>query len=235
LVGWVHPRWTLRFGRFLMPTFANGSIFDWDVGRAHGDNLELTVQPATVGTVLRLVAYENHGRMGRYADALAQAQASGQPPNVAADSQPGRRKYGFGLNLEQSLADSGETGAFVRLGWNDGHTEDFVFTESDRHLSAGVQLSGARWGRGDDRVGLAGLRHGLSPDHEAYLAAGGLGFLLGDGRLRYGHEAIVEGYYRVQAGRFVQLSADVQHIWNPGYNRDRGPATVLSLRLNVRY
>ncbi len=235
VAAWVHPRWTLRFGSFLMPTFANGNRFDWDLRRAHGDNVELTAQPAAVRTVLRVLAYENHGRMGRYADALARAQTSGQPPNIVADDQPGRRKYGFGLSLEQPLADSGETGAFVRVGWNNGETEDFVFTEADGHLSAGVQLSGAHWGRGDDRVGLAGLRHALSPDHEAYLAAGGLGFLLGDGGLRHAHETIIEGYYRAQAGRFLELSADVQHIWNPGYNQDRGPATVLTLRLNLRY
>jgi high affinity Mn2+ porin len=231
LVGWVHPRWALRFGRFLMPTSANGNGFDWN---AHGDNLELTVQPPRVATVLRVLGYANEGRMGRYADALARAQGSGQPPDIVADDRPGRHKYGVGLNVEQPLADSGETGAFVRLAWNDGHTESFVFTEVDRHVSAGAQLSGVRWRRGSDRVGLALVAHGLSRLHEEYLASGGRGFLLGDGRLDYAHETIVEGYYRAQAGRLAQVSADVQHIWNPGYNRDRGPVTVLSLRLNVR-
>ncbi|HVH66914.1 MAG TPA: carbohydrate porin [Gemmatimonadales bacterium] len=234
-VGWVHPGWTLRFGGFLMPTFANGNRFDWDVRRAHGDNLELTMQAPSVATVLRFLAYENYGRMGNYADAVSRARTSGQTPDIVADDQPGRRKYGFGVNVEQPLADSGETGAFVRLGWNDGRTEDFVFTEVDRHLSAGMQLSGVHWGRTDDRLGLGALRHGLSPEHAAYLAAGGRGFLLGDGRLNYGHETIVESYYRAQVGRFVQLSADVQHIWNPGYNHDRGPASVFTMRLNLRY
>jgi high affinity Mn2+ porin len=235
VAGWVHPRWTLRAGRLLMPTFANGNVFDWNERRAHGDNVELTVQPASVGTVVRVLAYENHARMGDYAEAIARAQASGQLPDIVADDRPGRRKYGFGLNLEQPLADSGETGAFARLGWNDGHTEDFVFTEADRHVSAGVQLDGVHWGRADDRIGLALLAHGLSPVHAQYLANGGRGFLLGDGRLTYAHETVVEGYYRAQAGRFVQLSADVQRIWNPGYNRDRGPAAVFSLRLNLHY
>jgi hypothetical protein len=234
-VGWVHPHWSLRLARFLMPTFANGTVFDWNVRRAHGDDVELTVQPRGVATVVRVLAYENHARMGDYAEAIARAQTSGGTPDIVADDAAGRRKYGFGVNVEQPLADSGETGAFVRAGWNDGHTEDFVFTEVDGHVSGGLQLSGAHWGRGDDRIGVAMLGHGLSTGHEEYLARGGRGFLLGDGRLSYGHETIFEGYYRAQAGRFVQASADVQHIWNPGYNRDRGPVNVLSLRLNLRY
>jgi hypothetical protein len=234
-LAWVHPRWTLRVGSYLMPTFANGNIYDWDLRRAHGDNLELALQPDGRGTTIRLLVYENHGRMGSYAEALARAQATGQVPDVASDDRPGRIKYGFGFNVERPLADAGETGAFLRAGWNDGRTEDFVFTEVDRHVSAGLQLSGARWHRALDRIGIAMVAHGLSPDHRAYLAAGGSGFLLGDGRLRYGPEQIVEGYYRLQLGRYGQVSPVFQFITDPGYNRDRGPATVASLRLSLRY
>jgi high affinity Mn2+ porin len=63
-------------------------------------------------------------------------------------------------------------------------------------------------------------------------AGGGVGFLLGDGALRYGWEEILELYYRFQLGKAWQVSPDVQTIRDPGYNRDRGPATVLSLRVN---
>jgi len=121
------------------------------------------------------------------------------------------------------------------LGWNDGHTESFVFTEVDRHLSVGTQLSGARWGRARDRLGVAGLIHGLSGPHRDYLAAGGLGFLLGDGGLDYGAEMILETYYRVQIGSYVEVSPDAQLIARPGYNRARGPAAALALRVNARY
>jgi carbohydrate-selective porin OprB len=219
----------------MMPTFANGNVFDGDIAHARGDNLQLTLRPGALGTVLRLLAYQNHGRMGVYADALARASATGTVPDIVADDQPYRVKYGLGLSAEQPLADGGETGIFLRAGWNDGRTEDFCFTEVDRHLSLGLQATGRHWNRGDDRVGVAVLRHGLSSDHAAYLAAGGSGFLLGDGRLDYAHELIAELYYRLQVGRWIELSPDVQHVWNPGYNRDRGPATVLSLRLNARY
>ncbi len=235
VVAWVRPTWELRLGSYMMPSVANGNVFDGDIGHARGDNLQLTLRPGSLGTVLRLLGYQNHGRMGVYADAIALAQATGTVPNIVADDQPDRVKYGLGLSAEQPIADGGETGVFFRAGWNDGRTEDFCFTEVDRHVSLGLQATGSRWGRGDDRLGLALLRHGLSPDHARYLEAGGSGFLLGDGRLDYARELIAELYYRLQVGRFLELSPDVQHIWNPGYNRDRGPATVLSLRLNARY
>ncbi len=235
VVAWVRPTWELRLGSYMMPSFANGNVFDGDIGHARGDNLQLTLRPGSLGTVLRLLGYQNHGRMGVYADAIALAQATGTVPNIVADDQPDRVKYGLGLSAEQPIADGGETGVFFRAGWNDGRTEDFCFTEVDRHVSLGLQATGSRWARGDDRLGLALLRHGLSPDHARYLEAGGSGFLLGDGRLDYARELIAELYYRLQVGRFLELSPDVQHIWNPGYNRDRGPATVLSLRLNARH
>ena len=234
VVAWVEPRWVLRVGTFAMPTIANGNQFD-GFPRARGDNVELTIRPGSRGTVIRALVYENQARMGDYAEALARAAATNSAPNIVADDRPGRTKQGAGLNVEQPLADGGETGLFARAGWNDGRTEDFVFTEVDRALSGGLQLAGAHWHRAADRVGLAYVLHGLSSDHRAYLAAGGQGFLLGDGRLRYGEEGIFEGYYRAQLGPYVELGPDVQWIHNPGYNRDRGPAAVASLRLNVRY
>ncbi|HYL21815.1 MAG TPA: carbohydrate porin [Gemmatimonadales bacterium] len=232
---WIERRWALRAASFLMPTFANGNILDWDVAHAHGDQVEVTLGPANPGTVVRVMAYANHARMGRYAAAILVAQQTGQPPNIVKDDAPGRTKYGVGVNLEQPLADSGETGLFARFGWADGTNEDFVFTEVDRHASVGIQVAGTHWRRGRDVVGIGFVDHGLSDVHREYLALGGLGFLLGDGRLRYGHERIVEAYYRLQLGPWVQLSPDVQEVWNPGYNQDRGPATILGLRLNVRH
>ena len=232
---WVHPRWTVKLGSYLMPTFANGNFLDWSIRHAHGDNVELTLTPGGAAPVIRLLAYQNHARMGLYAEALARAQGTGQPPSIVADDQPGRRKHGFGLNLEQPLADSGQTGAFLRAGWNDGRTEDFAFTEVDRHVSVGLQVAGARWRRSQDRLAVAVVAHGLSPDHRAYLAAGGMGFLLGDGQLNYGQERILESYYWLQLERHMALSVGGQVIDHPGYNRDRGPAAVGTLRFNLRY
>ncbi|HKT59946.1 MAG TPA: carbohydrate porin [Gemmatimonadales bacterium] len=234
-IAYVAPSWTLRLGSFQMPTAANGNVFDRDLVHARGDNIELTVMPTHIGSVVRLLAYQNHARMGDYREAIARALARDTVPDIVADDQPGRRKYGFGLNVEQPVADSGETGMFLRLGWNDGHTESFAFTEVDRHLSTGVQMAGGRWARPADRLGIALLVHGLSADHRDYLARGGRGFLLGDGRLTYGAEEVAEGYYRFQVGSYVEVTPDVQVIRHPGYNQDRGPAAVLALRVNARY
>src|SRR5437879_3022561 len=136
--------------------------------------------------------------MGRYRDALAQAQGSGKPPDVTAVRQSGAAKHGFGLNFEQPLAEGGATGLFGRWGWNDGATESFAYTEADRTLTFGGQLSGAHWRRSQDRVGVALAWNGLSAAHRDYLAAGGTGFVLGDGRLRYGAERVFEAYYSYQ-------------------------------------
>ena len=233
-VAWINPRWALRAGSFQMPTFANGNRFDNDLANARGDNVEVTVS-APDDAVIRLLGYVNHGRMGRYAVATALAAAHGTKPNIAADDAPGRTKYGAAANVEIPIADGGNTGAFARVGWNDGHNESFVFTESDRHLSSGVQVAGSHWRRIGDVFGVALAADGLSHDHRAYLAAGGNGFLLGDGALRYGRELLTELYYGAHIGPFVTLSPDLIRIANPGYNRDRGPALVLSGRANVSY
>ena len=234
-VALVSKWWTLRAGSFQMPVRANANVFDSDLGRARGDNVELTATVPATNTTLRVLGYVNHARMGNYRSAIARGAAAGTNPDIVADDRPGRSKTGIGLNLEQPLGDGGETGLFLRAGWSDGKNESFAFTEVDRHFSAGLQLSGARWSRARDRLGIAVVDHALFADHRDYLAAGGSGFLLGDGRLAYGEERIAEGYYRVQLGPYVELSPDVQVISNPGYNRERGPATVASLRFNFRY
>lgn len=232
-IAWITPAWALRAGSFQMPTFANGNTFDNDLANARGDNVELTVGVPHDG-VLRLLLYDNHARMGRYAVATASALARGTTPDIVADDAPGRSKYGIALNGELPLADTGETGVFARLGWNDGRNESFAFTEVDRLLSAGTQIAGAHWGRAGDDLGVAFAADGLSGVHRDYLAAGGRGFLLGDGALRYGHEVVIEAYYNARCGPFFTVSPDVIRIASPGYNRDRGPAIVASLRVNAR-
>jgi carbohydrate-selective porin OprB len=173
--------------------------------------------------------------MGDYRDALAAAASTAEPPSVQDDDRPGRHKFGVGGNVELPLADNGDTGVFARWGWNDGRTESFAFTEVDRTLSAGGQISGVRWSRPNDRFGIAYVVDGLSRDHRDYLAAGGSGFVLGDGRLNYGHEQILEWYYSWQIIPHVWLSPDFQLIHNPGYNQDRGPARFASMRLHLEY
>jgi high affinity Mn2+ porin len=241
MLGYVSPTWSLKYGMYRMPLYANAQVLE-TLARARGQNLELTLSPPEITTIVRLLAYRNTARMGDYAEALEIAAATGGIPNIAADDHDGRHKLGFGVNAEQPLADEGESGLFMRLGWNDGKTEDFVFTEVDRHASIGGQLSGIHWRRADDRLGMGFVLEGLSAEHRQYLEAGGLGFLLGDGRLNYAHEQVFETYYRAQWSFAhaadtlrVQLSPDFQYIQNPGYNQDRGPVRFYSLRLHLEY
>lgn len=229
----VRKTWSLRYGIYRMPYEANGQRLVNALAQSQNQQVELTLQPQPEGWALRFLAYRNTARMGIYRDALAIAEATGQPPDIHADDAPGRRKYGFGINGELPLADNGDTGLFMRAGWNDGHTESFVFTEVDRTLTAGFQLSGAHWARPADHFSVAVAVNGLSGDHRAYLAAGGNGFMLGDGALNYGREQILEAYYSVTPFDHVTLSPDLQLVHNPGYNRDRGPARFVGLRAHV--
>lgn len=235
LAAYVSPAWSLRAGIHQMPAMANGQDLDAPLRKARAENIELTVAPNNLGTIVRLLAYRNIARMGIYRDALAVAATSGAAPDIAAQDRDRRKKIGIGLNIEQPLADDGETGAFLRMGWNDGKSESFAFTEIDSTLAAGVQLAGVRWGRTSDRVGVAFATNGLSRPHRDYLAAGGSGFVLGDGALRYGREQIVETYYRIALVKHVQFSPSFQYIRNPGMNSDRGAVKFVSFRLHLEY
>ncbi len=227
--------WAVRFGEMLMPTVANGLQLDWDLARARGENFEVEFHPQVFGkrqSTLRLLSFVNHANMGDYREAN-DGYLSGKDlvPDVVEYRRQGRVKYGFGLNLEQELTATWRV--YARAGWTDGRYEAYAYTEADRSLSFGTDVRGRRWHRPEDKLGLAFLINGISGDHRAYLALGGLGFLLGDGALSYGREQIVEGYYNFHVWRGVFLAADLQHVWNPGYNRDRGPALVASFRFHV--
>jgi len=234
-VSLVKPTWRLTCGSFQINTIANGMNLDWRIGKTGGYNFELALNPNKFGTVIRFLAYYNQGNMGRYQDALDIARAFSITPNVIVLDEKIHRKYGFGINLEQRLADNGETGLFSRAGWSDGHTTAWSYTEADQHLSVGAQVSGVHWRRVEDHFGIAYGIQGISNLHKRYLEAGGMGMLVGDGRLRYGAEQVIEAYYRIQLGRYIQISPDFQYIRNPGYNRDRGPAQVYGLRLHLSY
>ncbi len=230
----VQPMWRLAFGVYAEPYEPQGANFNGDP-RDLGLNLELTVKPNGLGTVVRFLSYLNETRMGNYDNAVTEGRRNSTAPDLATDEKDGRTKYGFGVNFEQPLADGGETGIFGRLGWNDGRNEIWTYTDCDRHVSIGGQVSGVHWRREEDRVGLAYGVDGLSRQHRNYLEAGGITPLLGDGALTYGCEQVLEAYYRIQAGKYVQISPDFQFIQNPGYNCDRGPVEVYGLRLHVGF
>ncbi len=168
---------------------------------------------------------------GTYSQALRLSDQTGQLPDVAATHRAGTLKYGGEINVEQELTK--DIGVFGRLGWNDGKTESFAFTAIDRLLNAGVSITGAKWKRKYDVAASAITISGLSGVHALYLARGGLDFIIGDGKLRYGTENIWESYYSARLFPGFFATYDLQHVANPAFNRDRGPVWVSSLRLHV--
>jgi high affinity Mn2+ porin len=214
----------LRAGSFLEPVWANGPKLDGHFAASRGDVWEWQYQYAK-GGVVRVMSFMNHGNMGTYRRA---------DQDIVVTRKPGTAKYGFGLNVEQRI--TGDVGVFGRLGWNDGKTESWAFTEIDRTASSGLSLRGSRWHRQDDVFGAAVAVNGISGDHRAYLARGGYGFMIGDGMLaRPDPEELFEAYYAWRVQKVVTISADYQRIVNPAYNQDRGPITVFSLRLHVEH
>lgn len=223
--------WALRYGLYAMPEEANGFTFDRAFSQAHGQSLELE-RGYSIGGMpgrVRVMASLNDAHMGDYREALRNAPAG---PDVTS-TRDYRIKYGFTLNAEQKLMD--DLGAFFRAGWNDGRTETFAFTEIDRTFQGGFSLQGVRWQRPDDTVAVAVVVNGISSAHRDYLDAGGLGFLLGDGRLSYGPETILEWYYQARLFKSLYVSLDYQFVDNPGYNRDRGPVSIFGLRVHVEF
>ncbi|HKV41897.1 MAG TPA: carbohydrate porin [Blastocatellia bacterium] len=229
--------WAVRFGEFLMPTIANGQHLVWNLRRARAENLELELDHSLIrgrAGKIRLLAFVNHANMGSYLNAIGQFLAGQVPvPDITAHPPRVRVKYGFGVNIEQDL--SRFVTGFVRLGWNDGHNESFAYTEVDNTAVAGAGLKGELWKRRLDRLGAVFVTNGISSQHARYLQLGGHGFLLGDGGLTYGREQIIESYYTVHLWRGVFGSFDLQHARNPGYNRDRGPVLIPSVRLHIDF
>ena len=231
-VEWIQPAYALRVGSFAMPKVANGLELDPRVSDSRGDQAELELHPELAPrrdrATVRLLVFRNLATMGDYDEALRIA-APGETPDVTATRARGRSKAGAGLNLEQPL---GDTGLFARVGTSDGRTESFAYTECDNHVSVGAQLSGRRWHTPSDRLGVALLSDGLYGPHRRYLEAGGLGFILGDGRLAYGRESALETYYQRALNRTASLAFDFQLVANPGYNAERGPVPVIGARLH---
>ena len=232
--------WAVRAARMALPRESNGLALDGHWHRYYGDQVEAeTDLPVSVpaGPLrARLLAFRNRAVMGRFDDALALPGT----PDVARVRRA-QAKTGWGVTLEAPLGE--DAGLFLRASRNSGQAETYAFTEIDRQFSLGGQFSGAAWGRGNDRWGLAWAANGLSRSHRGYLAAGGQGFFLGDGRLNYGPEHVLEAYYRwalpgvvTPAGTLQSaFSLGVQHLVHPGYNRDRGPVQVYSLRWHSEF
>jgi high affinity Mn2+ porin len=212
----------LRAGAFLEPEQANQMHLDRHLAANHSEAFEWQMRYSGGGTI-RALAFLNHANIGTYRDA-------GQ--DIVATRRSGTLKYGFGINLEQRLTPS--IGVFSRWGWNDGKTESWAFAEIDRTVSAGLSMQGSRWRRSADRLGFGVALNGISGDHRAYLARGGYGFLIGDGKLlHFGRENGFEVFYACRVQSAVTITPGIQIIRNPAYNRDRGPVVVATVRFHV--
>jgi high affinity Mn2+ porin len=230
---WYQGPWTLRAGLFdlsiapntttLDPTFGQ---FQW-VGEIER-RYSIWDQPGKVA----VTGFLTRGRMGTFEDAIVLAALTGAPANIAAVRQYQSRE-GIGMNLEQQLMPN--VGFFARAGWANGNIEPYEFTDIDRTVAAGLSISGKKWGRDDDTFGIAGVVNGITPVHQAFLNAGGLGILVGDGQLPHpGAEKILETYYSLPV-LYTRLTLDYQLIVNPAYNRDRGPVSVFGFRVHAQY
>lgn len=229
--------WVLRAGRFIQPVKPNQQSLDLRIFQHYGDQIELERGHTLLGDDrpgrVRLLAFRNRAVMTRYDDALALAARTGTVPNLDAARGGAQVKYGFGINLEQAV--SAHVGLFARASWADGGTETYAFTEIDRSISAGALIKGGAWQRADDTLGIGWARNSLSRAHRQYLAAGGMGFFLGDGRLDYRPEQVVELFYNWRLHKYLDVALNWQHIRHPGYNADRGPANFYALRLHASF
>ncbi|HXD12861.1 MAG TPA: carbohydrate porin [Xanthobacteraceae bacterium] len=237
---WYQGRFTLRGGVFDLTVTPAGGISPF------GADLDPTFrQFQLVGEIeerhelwgepgkLKITGFLSRGDAGEFADAIALAQATGMPADINAVRRYVSRP-GVSVNLEQQVNET--VGVFARAGWADGNVEPWDFTDIDRSASAGVSINGKQWGRPDDTVGVAGVVNGISAVHAAFLNAGGLGILIGDGALPHpGLEQIIETYYSYALTASTKVTFDYQFIANPAYNTDRGPVSVFAGRFHSQF
>ena len=228
---WYRARWTFRVGAFNLSKVPNGETLESGFGQFQLDaEVEHRHRIGGHDGAIRATLFRSRGRFARFDDALALAAATSGPPDTALVRRE-RSRMGVSLDLEQEA--TATLGVFARVGIADGQVEPYDFTDIDRTASAGLALKGHGWRRPTDTLGVAVVVNGISQEHRRYLAAGGLGVLVGDGRLPVsGPEAIGEVYYQWQPIKAIRLGVDYQLVGNPGYNRQRGPVHVFGARLH---
>jgi hypothetical protein len=227
--------WSFRFAEALMTRNPNGRYLSLKIGTSRAENAQVgwAYSPSTNGKV-RVLGFVDEAPMGSFANALAAWHKGLTPvPDVNAVRQVGAHEYGFGFNWQQGLPHG--FGLFARAGWNNGKFESYSFTEVNNTFEGGIQIPGALWHRPKDHVGTVFISNGISRLHQEYLAAGGLGFMLGDGGLTYGREQIFETYYNLHLPLGFSFGPDIQYVTNPGYNQARGPVTIFGMRMHIHF
>jgi len=231
---WTQSWWTLRGGIFDLSRVPNQKYLVRGFGQFEAvaeaeERHEVFGQPGK----FKALVFVNRGRMADYNDAVRLAQQTGTTPDVSVVRRYNTRP-GVALNFEQQIAP--DLGAFARASLNDGHLEAYEFTDINRSISAGVSVNGDLWHRPNDTFGLAGVVNDISKDARNYLAAGGLGILIGDGQLpRAGFEKILEVYYNLSVIEGINFTLDYQHVDNPGYDAARGPVDIMGFRVHAEF
>ena len=227
--------WAIRAGVFQVPDAPNSDVLVFKGGGGAVVELEQRYAVFEQPGKLRLGAFANQGNTGNYRAALAIAavDASIDIKDAITSVRRNRSKYGFYANIEQAVTK--DLGFFARASWNDGQNEILSFTDVDRSLSGGISLKGPSWGRPDDTIGVGAAINGLSSAHRDFLAGGGLGLLIGDGRLNYREEKILEAYYAYKLNKWSTFTLDYQFIADPAYNGDRGPVSIFSARAHAEF
>jgi len=230
---YVSERHEIRYGISLVPLTANGNDMNWSFTKASSHTIEYTHRHKIKDKdgVIRLLAFYTTANMGNYRQSISLNPSN---PDIEDTRKYGNNKFGFGINAEQQILN--DLGCFFRVGWNDGQNETWMFTEIDHSISFGFSISGQRWKRVMDNIGVAYVASGISNPHKNYLHAGGKGFMLGDGNLTYAWEHLAEVYYSADLYKgHIFLTGAYQFLVNPGYNKDRhGPVNVFSVRLHAR-
>jgi len=237
----IYPTWAARVSSALEAKMANGEVMDLDIAKTHGETAELEKSLNFKGHpgTLRLLGFHNISRAVNYRAAInAMAHGDSSSVGVISGHTLGNAfnglKYGFGLSFDQGLTK--DIGIFSRVGWNDGQTSTWAFTEIDQTATLGISVKANKLKRPEDTFGFAGIVNGISNDHRDYLNAGGYGFIIGDGKLtNYGYEEILETYYSARLSKALWTTVDYQYVKNPAYNKDRGPVNIFSLRLHVEF
>jgi hypothetical protein len=231
------PKWGARFAEALLTGPQNGGPLVWNLHKANTSNAEFELHRAVLPKkdgIVRVLYYLNHANMGVYSYANQQyLEGKTTVPDI--DDHPFHvtAKYGFGVNIEQAL--NSAVTLYTRLGWNDGKTESWSFTEIDHAGSGGLTVLGHLWKRNNDRAGFAFAINGISHPHATYLSLKGLGFVLGDNGLQYAREFLVESYYTAHLWRGLYAGPDLQYVVNPGFNQSRGPVFVPAFRLHTEF
>jgi high affinity Mn2+ porin len=226
--------WTFRVGVFDLSIVPNSPHLDPAFHQFQMDG-EIEKRYPLFGKTGRILftAWDTRGRMGLLDQAIALGLATDTTPNTAKVRQY-RSRIGGSFALEQPVTD--DFGLFARVGKAQGNVEVYEFTDIDRSKAVGGSLKGTSWRRPGDTLGVVFLDDGISAEREEYLSLGGLGVLVGDGKLPHpGPEEVFETYYSIGVFSWAQLSADYQYVKNPAYNRDRGPVSIWALRLHLQF